>query len=782
MNLKTGVTIALLFALLNKVAGVYGLIAVFTGGSAAQLSMYIYSVFALIALTWGLKAVGDEDPKRVLYFAHMFFLDHLFSTCWTVFFGVVWWVYTPHDGKRVANSDAQRAMMGGASGNEGHNMTEAERTAAALGIWNKEKSFAAAVLIIGWLIKAILDEDDEQEDSAFQNFYSQPQQHIPHSSIASWSDFIPAPKQKSNFSEDVDEVLFDEDEVVIGGGIESGAHSKMGTEETTSVSTNGDEREDTTYRIRTGRINILGSASVAELRKTIKAEKIHQTEHVDADQITLWKLSNPILRGRTRDAINEFFQKIKEINFPNPESEEALNGTGPVQYLLSTKLLSDYWMEHPEPRYLHIIVQVPPRSVDNETHAFRGTKRKLDALVEPSPSSFANPDLFQVLIANAVQCNRPFEYDILPIALLQQEFADFRNDCTQEPSAMTIQLLEDLTVAACKWYEREEHRRDAIKDAIFNTTNLSVSPGVIKGTTRTTDGSSEPVIIPAIIRKCKNNDGCALFQAIGYYTNFVHERLDLEEYTLFPSILMTDIGGKVIVEPLTLVYDLTVHWMDDEARHKIAATLDAVLKTVARLDRYYLSVKSTPTEIQTEYPFWTAFVNSTGSRTHFTYIGRVAGKLIYLRQYSETVHRFLANLKHAPLLLAVNDVGGGWKMVVMEYSQYTRLDSSALRLNDESRRTIKQQVQEIVKKLHAQELVHGDIRQVNILVDKKTLDNLKNILIHLVDFNWARQAGIAKYPLRINTRSIRRPSDVAGGTLITKSHDLAMIDFLFYSV
>ena len=47
--------------LLNKVAGVYGLIAVFTGagGSAAQLTMYIYSVIALIALAWGLKAVGQ---------------------------------------------------------------------------------------------------------------------------------------------------------------------------------------------------------------------------------------------------------------------------------------------------------------------------------------------------------------------------------------------------------------------------------------------------------------------------------------------------------------------------------------------------------------------------------------------------------------------------------------------------------------------------------------------------------------------------------------------------
>lgn len=45
--------------LFNKVAGMYGLIAVLTGagGSAAQLSLYIYSTIALVALGWGLNVV-----------------------------------------------------------------------------------------------------------------------------------------------------------------------------------------------------------------------------------------------------------------------------------------------------------------------------------------------------------------------------------------------------------------------------------------------------------------------------------------------------------------------------------------------------------------------------------------------------------------------------------------------------------------------------------------------------------------------------------------------------
>jgi len=69
-DLKTGVTMALLFALLNKVAGIYGLIAVLTGagGSFAQLSLYIYSVIALLALTWGLRAVKDVRFIFCLFF------------------------------------------------------------------------------------------------------------------------------------------------------------------------------------------------------------------------------------------------------------------------------------------------------------------------------------------------------------------------------------------------------------------------------------------------------------------------------------------------------------------------------------------------------------------------------------------------------------------------------------------------------------------------------------------------------------------------------------------
>jgi len=153
VDLKLGVTIALLFALLNKVAGIYGIVALFNGvgGSFAQVSMYVYSVLMLVALWWGLNAVSEEDPKRTLYFAHLFFADHVLSTAWIAFFAVVWWVYTPHDGSKQSHSAAQQHIIDVAGG--GHNLTETERADAAMGIWRKERGTAAAIVVAGWCAK-----------------------------------------------------------------------------------------------------------------------------------------------------------------------------------------------------------------------------------------------------------------------------------------------------------------------------------------------------------------------------------------------------------------------------------------------------------------------------------------------------------------------------------------------------------------------------------------------------------------------------------------------------
>ena len=91
----------------------------------------------------------------MLYFAHIFFADHILNTIWTVYFAVHWWLYTPHDGRRNANSPAQQALIDGYIG-EHQSMSEAERTAAALRVWRSEKAQALTIIILGWVIKVRL--------------------------------------------------------------------------------------------------------------------------------------------------------------------------------------------------------------------------------------------------------------------------------------------------------------------------------------------------------------------------------------------------------------------------------------------------------------------------------------------------------------------------------------------------------------------------------------------------------------------------------------------------
>jgi len=102
-----------------------------------------------------------------------------------------------------------------------------------------------------------------------------------------------------------------------------------------------------------------------------------------------------------------------------------------------------------------------------------------------------------------------------------------------------------------------------------------------------------------------------------------------------------------------------------------------------------------------------------------------------------------------------------------------------LMLYDGSRLIVKRRVQEIIEKLHSMDLVHGDIRQANIMVDNSTPNSPEEVSIHFIDFDWAEKVGTAKYPMNINTKSIQRPSGVIGGAPITKVLDQEMIDSLF---
>jgi tRNA A-37 threonylcarbamoyl transferase component Bud32 len=51
---------------------------------------------------------------------------------------------------------------------------------------------------------------------------------------------------------------------------------------------------------------------------------------------------------------------------------------------------------------------------------------------------------------------------------------------------------------------------------------------------------------------------------------------------------------------------------------------------------------------------------------------------------------------------------------------------------------VKLKVRKVVEELHAEGFVHGDVRDTNILIDRRLLGDTDDVKIHLIDFHdWA---------------------------------------------
>jgi inositol phosphorylceramide synthase regulatory subunit len=108
MSLSTGASLITLSLLLNKLSGLYGILALFTGYhlSPVQLSMYIYSILALILTVYLTPHIRTQSPLHCLALAWFYVLDSLVNAVYTAAFAVTWFlVLAQHNaGKLPANT------------------------------------------------------------------------------------------------------------------------------------------------------------------------------------------------------------------------------------------------------------------------------------------------------------------------------------------------------------------------------------------------------------------------------------------------------------------------------------------------------------------------------------------------------------------------------------------------------------------------------------------------------------------------------------------------------
>ncbi|KAK2763282.1 hypothetical protein FQN54_009918 [Arachnomyces sp. PD_36] len=117
MSLQTGATLVALSLLFNKISGFYGILALLTGFelSPVQLSMYIYSLLALLLSLFLVPHIRKQTPLHCLALAWLYLIDSVINAAYTAAFAVSWFlVISQHE--RGAPPSGPGSMMGDTAG------------------------------------------------------------------------------------------------------------------------------------------------------------------------------------------------------------------------------------------------------------------------------------------------------------------------------------------------------------------------------------------------------------------------------------------------------------------------------------------------------------------------------------------------------------------------------------------------------------------------------------------------------------------------------------------
>ncbi|KAK7032247.1 hypothetical protein VNI00_013205 [Paramarasmius palmivorus] len=199
-------------------------------------------------------------------------------------------------------------------------------------------------------------------------------------------------------------------------------------------------------------------------------------------------------------------------------------------------------------------------------------------------------------------------------------------------------------------------------------------------------------------------------------------------------------GHAIRAEPLTPMFDLSTHSSYERVRDQIASSLDAFVECVGTIGEHYRKLDAegnAKTSHQQasqarRFPYLTSYEIDT-RKIHVTFTERLYDSkrlfrviddsqasceyvVKFSKRYSEDAHRFLASKGFAPKLLQCKLIPGGWFAVLMERSAYTLFNDFC-----GYRELVKQKLTEAIQLLHGNELVHGDIRSINLLVDEGSL-------------------------------------------------------------
>ncbi|KAK7015406.1 hypothetical protein R3P38DRAFT_2786894 [Favolaschia claudopus] len=373
------------------------------------------------------------------------------------------------------------------------------------------------------------------------------------------------------------------------------------------------------------------------------------------------------------------------------------------------------------------------------------------------------------------------------------------------PSTQDFSHFYDLRQAMVKTYTKEIDRRAALADVLGHILPEKPEPGVIASYIN--DGqlsiSISNTIFLYYLQEVKNEMIGISSEPTGEVTRYYIEQCrrclmaGFDKQCNFPAILLCEIGPYLVLY-IAVFTDLPiVEQVASVALHAHStnsASMEAGARVIAALRKASSDLnKRYPTLVlsnqQPDFPFPRAFQINHAS-VGFTYISVIPHKraycavleeektqifVKYAKRYCEAAHALASRMGFAPTFIAVQRVEDWW-MVVMEDvgDDYTTLaDFKEKGYAVEAH--ILDAVREALSSLHGAGYVHGDIRDVNVLVRSGTWDGRPQIF--LVDWDWSGPVGQVRYPTTLNSAVIR-PEGAVAGAMIEVSHDDEMTDLL----
>ena len=477
----------------------------------------------------------------------------------------------------------------------------------------------------------------------------------------------------------------------------------------------------------------------------------------------------------------------------------------------------------------------PTSSLPNESDLETRRKQFFNDFPPDAPSNLAKPTEFAKLLQRQTNtqifCNRPWDAFSTPVTLLHRVFGKFVDDCeVYIPDAKTTSFVWAFMEMMCDFYKDERARVEIVRKMFWKYFDIKLEPAEIGGSGFTTDGHASVGYSVYLNTEGKNEFGSTpadpSMQSIvygRYHVGNVNDRPGsrfpcLHMYYfgknfcfLWPAKCLTLFTGPYLgfagsaftdhlhYEPLSPVIPLWFSRYDTKTFDSVARIFGAFKNAVTMLKEFYSNpepepapVKPTPTGGSPyRFPYPTMFtLLETGASTAFSFVDQIYGdRLLYVgstnpgtqnivvkftTRYSKELHLHCSSREQAPPLLGCEALDGGWFMIVMDrmiehrpLSTFNALDKARLSS------WLKPRLSDLVHSFHEQDLVHGDLRDTNVLVSEDGMQ------VKLVDFDWGGKAGEVRYPSAINCTDFWRPEQATDGVIITKEHDTDMIDKMF---